>query len=98
MQGLQYLSQRGLSKEQFRATMGFATMTSISLRLAAFFVTGLLLDSRIWFSEMLMVPAALGGIFGSSRLFLKISRETLLRLVALLLLASGGSLLFRAIG
>ena len=93
-----YLSHRGLTKEHFRATMGFATMTSISLRLAAFFVTGLLLDSRIWFSEMLMVPAALGGIFVSRRLFLKISRETLLRLVALLLLASGGSLLFRAIG
>ena len=93
-----YLSHRGLTKEQFRATMGFATMTSISLRVAAFFLTGLLLDSRIWFSEILMVPAALAGIFVSRRLFLKISRETLLRLVALLLLASGGSLLFRAIG
>jgi uncharacterized membrane protein YfcA len=93
-----YLSHRGLTKEQFRATMGFATMTSISLRLVAFFVTGLLLDSRIWFSELLMVPAALAGIFISKKLFLRISRETLLRLVALLLLASGGSLLFRAIG
>src|SRR5919197_3086995 len=37
-----YLSQRGLSKEQFRATMGFATMTSISLRVLAFVITGLL--------------------------------------------------------
>ena len=27
-----YLSQRGLTKEQFRATLGFATLTSISLR------------------------------------------------------------------
>ncbi|MFL6570641.1 MAG: TSUP family transporter, partial [Burkholderiales bacterium] len=39
-----YLSQRGLTKEQFRATLGFATMTSISLRVLAFLVTGLLLD------------------------------------------------------
>ena len=93
-----YLSHRGLTKEQFRATMGFATMASISLRVVAFFLTGLLLDSRIWFSELLMVPAALAGIYISKKIFLRVSRETLLRLVALLLLASGGSLLFRAIG
>jgi uncharacterized membrane protein YfcA len=30
-----YLSQRGLTKEQFRATMGFATLTSISLRVVS---------------------------------------------------------------
>jgi uncharacterized membrane protein YfcA len=93
-----YLSHRGLTKEQFRATMGFATMTSISLRVAAFLVTGLLLDSRIWLTELATVPAALLGTFLARRLFLRISRELLLRLVALLLLASGGSLLLRAIG
>ncbi|HEV8107761.1 MAG TPA: sulfite exporter TauE/SafE family protein, partial [Burkholderiales bacterium] len=43
-----YLSQRGLTKEQFRATLGFATMTSISLRVLAFLVTGLLLDLQVW--------------------------------------------------
>src|SRR3954465_12501457 len=43
-----YLSQRGLSKEQFRATMGFATMTSISLRVVAFVISGLLLDRAVW--------------------------------------------------
>ena len=93
-----YLSHRGLTKEQFRATMGFATMTSISLRVAAFLVTGLLLDRRIWLTELATVPAALAGIFVARRLFLRISREMLLRLVSLLLLASGGSLLWRALG
>ena len=93
-----YLSHRALTKEQFRATMGFATMTSISLRVTAFLLTGLLLDRKIWLSELLMVPAALAGIFVSRKLFLRISRDTLLRLVALLLLASGGSLLLRALG
>jgi uncharacterized membrane protein YfcA len=39
-----YLSQRGLTKEQFRATLGFATMTSISVRAVAFTLTGMLLD------------------------------------------------------
>jgi uncharacterized protein len=93
-----YLSHRGLTKEQFRATMGFATMTSISVRVIAFLITGSLRDSRVWLSELLMVPAALAGIYISRRLFLRISRELLLRLVAVLLLASGGSLLVRAIG
>jgi uncharacterized membrane protein YfcA len=91
-------SYRALTKEQFRATMGFAAMTSISLRVTAFLLTGLLLDRRIWLSELLMVPAALLGIFLASKMFLRISRDLLLRLVALLLLASGGSLLVRALG
>ena len=93
-----YLSHRGLTKEQFRATMGFATMTSITVRVVAFFITGTLRDSRVWLSELLMVPAALAGIYISRKLFLRISRDLLLRLVAVLLLASGGSLLVRALG
>jgi hypothetical protein len=93
-----YLSHRGLTKEQFRATMGFATMTSISMRVIAFLLTGLLLDSRVWLSELLTVPAALAGIFVARKVFVRISRELLLRVVGLLLLVSGGSLLVRALG
>lgn len=93
-----YLSQRGLSKEQFRATLGFATMTSISLRVLAFLLTGLLLDLQVWIAAAAVVPAAFIGIAVARRMFLRISRDTLLRAVTLLLLASGGSLVFRALG
>jgi len=93
-----YLSHRGLTKEQFRATMGFATLTSISLRASAFLLTGLLLDPRVWWAALAVVPAALFGISVARRLFLKISRETLLRAVSLMLLASGSSLVWRALG
>jgi uncharacterized membrane protein YfcA len=92
-----YLSQRGLSKEQFRATLGFATMTSISLRVLAFFLTGLLLDPDVWIAAAVTVPAAFAGIALSRRLFLRISRAALLRSVALVLLASGASLVVRAL-
>jgi uncharacterized membrane protein YfcA len=92
-----YLSQRGLSKEQFRATLGFAAMTSISLRSVAFLLTGLLLDPRVWLTALAVVPAALFGIWVARRIFLRISREVLMRAVALLLLASGASLISRAI-
>jgi uncharacterized membrane protein YfcA len=93
-----YLSQRGLAKEQFRATMGFATMTSISLRVAAFLLTGLLLDLQVWIAAAAVVPAALVGIATARLAFARISREALLRAVSLLLLASGGSLVVRALG
>ena len=93
-----YLSQRGLTKEQFRATMGYATMTSISLRVVAFLITGLLLDLQVWIAAAAVVPAALAGIVLARRAFRRISRETLLKAVALMLLASGGSLVVRALG
>jgi uncharacterized membrane protein YfcA len=92
-----YLSQRGLSKEEFRATLGLITMTSISLRVIAFFLTGLLLDAQVWLAAALVVPAALAGIAVGRRIFRRTSREALMRVIAALLLASGGSLVLRAI-
>ena len=92
-----YLSQRGLTKEQFRATLGLATLTSISLRLIAFVVTGLLLEVKVWLTAMAVVPACLLGIWVARRIFLRVSRDALMRAVALLLLASGTSLIWRAI-
>jgi uncharacterized protein len=92
-----YLSQRGLSKERFRATMGFAIMTSISVRVVAFLITGLLLQRDVWLTALVAVPAALLGLFIARRLYLRISREALMRAVSLILLASGGSLVVRAL-
>ena len=91
-----YLSQRGLTKEQFRATLGMTTMTSISLRVIAFLITGLLLDARVWIAAAAVVPAALLAIFLSRKIFVRISRELLMRAVTLLLLAAGASLAWRA--
>ena len=92
-----YLSQRGLTKEEFRATLGLVTMTSISLRVIAFFLTGLLLNPDVWLAALVVLPAALAGIWLGKKIFLRMPRELLLRVVAVLLLASGGSLVFRAL-
>src|SRR5262245_17128273 len=92
-----YLSQRGLSKEEFRATLGLITMTSISLRVVAFFLTGLLLDSQVWLAAAVVVPAALAGIAVGRRVFFRMQREQLARVIAVLLLASGSSLVLRAL-
>lgn len=92
-----YLSHRGLAKEQYRATMGFATLTSISLRTIAFLATGILLDPKVWTYAVFVVPAGLAGIWAASHLFRRISRETLMRAVALMLLVSGASLILRSL-
>jgi uncharacterized protein len=92
-----YLSHRGLAKEQYRATMGFATLTSISLRTIAFLATGILLDLKVWAYAVAIVPAGLAGLWAASHLFRRISRDTLMRAVALMLLASGASLVLRAL-
>lgn len=93
-----YLSQRGLSKEQFRATMGFATLTSISLRVIALLLTGLLLEPKVWLLAIGVVPAALLGIAVARRVYFRISREQLRRAVALVLLVTGGALVARSLG
>jgi len=92
-----YLSSRGLTKEQFRATMGFATMTSISLRVIAFLVTGLLLDSSVWLAVAFAVPSALLGLWVARKIFNRISREALMRAVMAMLFLSGCSLVLRAL-
>ena len=93
-----YLSQRDLSKEAFRATLAVTSIASISMRLAAFALTGLMSHLAVWAAAAVALPAAWIGISTASRLFRRIRRETLMRAVALMLLASGGSLVVRALG
>jgi uncharacterized membrane protein YfcA len=91
-----YLSHRGLSKEAFRATLGLTTLTSISLRVVAFLITGLLLDWHVWLTALLAVPAALLGVHAARKIYFAVSREILMRAVAVVLLVSGSSLVIRA--
>jgi uncharacterized membrane protein YfcA len=93
-----YLSHRPLTKEGFRATLTLTSIFSIGLRVLAFLATGLLLDVRAWVAAAVALPAAMLGLAVARRIFRLIARETLARLVALLLLATGGSLVARALG
>jgi uncharacterized membrane protein YfcA len=93
-----YLSHRPLSKEQFRATMTLTTIFSIGLRLVAFAVTGLLMQDGVWIAAAAAIPAGLVAIYFASKIFRAISREMVMRGVAILLLASGASLIARGLG
>jgi uncharacterized membrane protein YfcA len=92
-----YLAQRNLPKESFRATLALTSVGSITLRLAAFALTGLMSDRQVWIAAAFALPAAWLGISLASRLFVRMRRETLMRAVSLLLLASGASLVARAL-
>ncbi|MSQ54490.1 MAG: sulfite exporter TauE/SafE family protein [Betaproteobacteria bacterium] len=91
-----YLSRRGLTKEQYRATLGRCAMLSISMRVIAFLLSGLLLDARVWVTALFVLPVSWLGINVATRLFRAMSRDLLMRIVALVLLATGVSLAIRA--
>ena len=59
--------------------------------------TGILLDLKVWIYAAAIIPAGLAGLWAASHLFRRISREILMRAVALMLLASGASLILRAL-
>lgn len=93
-----YLSRRGLSKEQYRSTLGVCTMFSITLRVVAFTIAGPLQSAKPWLFALAVLPASLGGLWVASRAFKRISRDTLMRAVGVALAASGISLIARALG
>jgi len=57
----------------------------------------LLLDRTVWLTALVAVPSALLGLWIARHFYLRISREALMRAVALILLGSGGSLVLRAL-
>ena len=91
-----YLSHRPLSKEQFRATLTLNTVFSIGMRVTAFAVTGLMLKAEVGVAAAFAVLAAMVGLSLASWAFKRVTREFLLRVVAVLLLANGMSLIVRA--
>lgn len=93
-----YLANRGLTKEQYRSTLSLTSVFSIGIRIVALAAAGLLLRADVLIAAAVVVPAALIALALASRLFRRVSRELLMRLVALLLVASGTSLIARALG
>ncbi len=92
-----YLSHRPLTKEQYRATMSATSVVSITIRVIAYAVTGLLLDRTVWIMAALSIPAAMAGLFVGTRIFHRINRATLARAIAVLLLVTGAMLIVRAV-
>jgi uncharacterized membrane protein YfcA len=91
-----YLARRVGDAQRLRASIAVLIFCTAWARLALFSVSGLMLQPSLLRLAFLLVPCAVAGYFAGSHLHGRLSPRHAARAVWLLLLASGGSLLWRA--
>jgi uncharacterized membrane protein YfcA len=91
-----YLSHRMQDKTQLRGTLSGLFMLEGALRIVVFLLMGLLLQPDMLPALLLSLPLMGLGLYLGNRVHLGISRRQQLALIGLLLLGSGGSLLWKA--
>lgn len=91
-----YLVRRLPDTEAFRATISMVILVSGVVRLAAFAATGLMGSGGLWKTAALALPCCLAGLWVGTRLRSRVPGDSLRRLIYLLLVASGVSVLWRA--
>jgi uncharacterized membrane protein YfcA len=93
-----YLSRRLTDVDTYRATqltlIGLATFT----RATIFLVAGVYTDLSLVILAIALVPAMALGTLIAHRITMKLSRQQFLRVLYIVLISSGGSLIVRAIG
>ncbi|TDF78442.1 sulfite exporter TauE/SafE family protein [Pseudomonas sp. H9] len=90
-----YLNARLLSQEQARATQSALISCSTVVRLSLFLVAGVYADLPLLLLALCLVPMMVAGLCLGRRLTLGMSRETFVRLITWLVLASGLALIGR---
>lgn len=90
-----YLTHRIKDKSQLRATFSGLFMIDGSIRMLSFFISGLL---GAYLLPLLIqsAPVMILGLYLGGRVHVGVSNRQMLVLIGLLLLVSGGSLLFKA--
>lgn len=91
-----YLTRRLPDKATLRATLSNMVLLSTSIRALVFLAGGLMLWDRV-LGALLLVPFALGGIWAGHRIQLNASRETLLKVISVVLLLIGSALILRVL-
>ncbi|MHB1591217.1 MAG: sulfite exporter TauE/SafE family protein [Sulfuricella sp.] len=91
-----YLSHRLKDKAKLRATFSGLFIFDGGLRLVSFLATGLLLQDGMFTALLAALPIMALGLYLGHRVHLGISSRQMLRLVGLLLVGSGLSLLWKA--
>lgn len=90
-----YLTRRLTDKGALRATLSNIVLLSVTIRALVFTASGLMLADRL-VGFALLVPFALAGLWVGNRIHGRISRPMLLRVVSVLLVVNGLTLLARA--
>lgn len=91
-----YLTRRLPDKAMLRATLSNMVLLSTSIRALVFLAGGLFLADRI-IGALMLLPFALGGLWAGHRIQLQVSRESLLKIISVMLLLIGASLIARVL-
>lgn len=93
-----YLSMRPYGKEALRATLAATSFVSVIARVTAFAWAGMLSPREVWAAAAGVVPATLLALWLAGRVHARVSRETVVAVIRVLLAVAGGSLVWRAVG
>jgi uncharacterized membrane protein YfcA len=92
-----YLARRVEDKNALRATMGVMVWFSLVIRLVVFAAAGVLIQPGLATGLIWFLPAAALGLWVGNRIHRRSASTTMLRFLYLLLVASGSSLVVRAV-
>lgn len=92
-----YLTARGLDLRQLRSTMSAIFVVTTATRIALFALSGLYAQDGVLLTAALLFPVMLVGLWCGNRLHLNLPRARVLQFVGGLLVASGASLVARAL-
>lgn len=92
-----YLTHRIRDKSVFRATTSLLFLMEGSLRTVVFAITGLLLQPDLLSSYLVGLPLMVVGIWLGNQVHVGLSNAQMTRLIGVLLLVSGSSLLWKAL-
>jgi uncharacterized membrane protein YfcA len=93
---IMYLNGRGATPDHLRATMPVIFCFTTVGRIILFIVAGLFTGEML-FTAALLAPMMFLGLYVGNRLHVNLSRETMVRIIGALLVASGASLVLRAL-
>jgi uncharacterized membrane protein YfcA len=92
-----YLSRRLEDKDAVRATVSVLIALAAFTRLVIFAVAGLYTTLELPLLALLLVPAMLIGLYAGHRITLRMSREQFIRVLSVVLIVTGATLVVRAL-
>lgn len=92
-----YLGRRLADKDAIRATQSALIGLSTLTRASIFALAGVYTDGRLLVLALLLVPGMLLGTWAGHHVTLRLTRDQFLRIIYVILIASGATLVLRAI-
>jgi hypothetical protein len=92
-----YLTRRILDRDRLRATIGIIVLISLAIRFCVFLYAGLLLQPGLAAMLAVLLPTCAISVICGGHFVKHLSRERLLRIIAVLLATSGAMLVVRAL-